>query len=75
MSKKIKLEAPTVAVALRQWRKAKGWTRKQAAAHLNVNVRTLESWEYGYRKPPAMNLVEKLWAQKRRGGPRVSSAE
>ena len=69
MSKKVKLEPPSVATALRQWRKAKGWTRKQAAKHLNVNVRTLESWEYGYRKPPAMNLVEKLWADKRRAQP------
>lgn len=66
MSKKKKLEPVSVAQALRQWRKDKGLTRKQAAAELGVNVRTLESWEYGYRTPPSMKIAEKFWASRRR---------
>ncbi len=64
---KRKLQVPGgVADELRKWRLAKGWTRKQAAEHLGVKVKTLESWEYGYRKPPALKALEKLWAIKRR---------
>jgi transcriptional regulator with XRE-family HTH domain len=63
---KRKLQVPGVAAELRKWREAKGWTRKQAAKHLGVNVKTLESWEYGTRKPPGLNALEKLWAEKRR---------
>lgn len=69
MSKKMKLvprEPTSVGRELMRWRKAKGWTRRQAATELGVNVRTLESWEYGYRKPPALVALEKLWAEKRR---------
>ena len=66
MSKRILKPKPQVAQALTEWRKSKGWTRKQAADHLGVKVRTLESWEYGLRKPPSLNLLDKLWAQKRR---------
>lgn len=72
MAKKVKLkpkqDAPTIAVSLRQWRKAKGWTRRQAAEYLEVNARTLESWEYGYRTPPSLNLLDKLWVNKRKFG-------
>lgn len=60
--------APTVAESLRAWRKEKGWTRKQAATYLDVSPRTLEAWEYGYRKPPSMNLLDKLWVNKKRFG-------
>jgi DNA-binding transcriptional regulator YiaG len=55
-----------VARALMEWRKAKGWTRKQAAEELGINHRTLEGWEYGRRKPPSFKLLEKLWAERRR---------
>lgn len=65
MSKKMKLEIPTIATKLRTWREDRGWTRKQAAEHLGVNVRTLESWEYGVRKPPGLHALEKLWAVRR----------
>lgn len=64
--KKIALQ-PTGSVAeeLRRWRKEKGWTRRQAADFLKVNVRTLESWEYGYRVPPMTSVLEKLWLKKK----------
>lgn len=65
MSKR-KLEVPEISRSLTQWRKSKGWTRKQAADHLGIKVRTLESWEYGKRKPPGLYALEKLWATKRR---------
>ena len=45
---------------LRRWREEKGWTRKQAAEYLEINARTLESWESGARHPPGLSLVEKL---------------
>ena len=69
MSKKQKLlpaAQTTIAQELMRWRKSKGWTRKRAAEELGVNARTLESWEYGYRKPPGLIALEKLWATKRR---------
>lgn len=61
MSKKIKLpphSEASIGATLRRWRKDKGWTRKQAAEHLGVNARTLESWEYGYRTPPSFKLLD-----------------
>jgi DNA-binding transcriptional regulator YiaG len=69
-TRKIKLvpkAIPDVARALTEWRKAKGWTRRQAAEQLGINHRTLEGWEYGRRRPPAIVVLEKLWAERRRG--------
>ena len=45
---------------LRAWREAKGWTRKKAAKELGVTERSLENWEYGHRKPPAVAALEKM---------------
>lgn len=55
----------SIAVELRKWREDKGWTRKQAAEHLGVKVKTIESWEYGYRKPSGAVILEKLWGTRR----------
>lgn len=63
---KRKLEVTDVARSLMEWRKSKGMTRKQAAEKLGVKVKTLESWEYGTRKPPGLYALEKLWASKRK---------
>jgi transcriptional regulator with XRE-family HTH domain len=64
-SRKRKIEPQSLAASLRAWRKSKGWTRKQAAEFLGVNVRTLESWEYGYRAPPMTAAFNKLWGTRR----------
>jgi transcriptional regulator with XRE-family HTH domain len=69
MSRKRKLvpkESTDVGKALMEWRQSKGWSRRRAAAELGINHRTLESWEYGYRRPPGLIVLEQLWAQKRR---------
>ncbi len=55
-----------VASALRQWREAKGWTRREAAEHLGVNERTLEGWEYGTRTPPALTVLERMLVKRSR---------
>lgn len=67
MSKKtLTPKATDIGEELMRWRKAQGWTRKQAADFLGVNARTLESWEYGFRQPPALAVLKKLWAERRR---------
>ena len=50
---------------LRKWRKAKGWTRKQAAEHFGVSERSIENWEYGHRKPASIKLLNVLWGTRR----------
>ena len=35
---------------LRRWRDGHGWTQKQAAAWLNVDLRAYQKWEQGYRE-------------------------
>lgn len=67
--RKLARPAPNkVAAHLREWREAKGWSRAQAAEYLGVKPRTLESWEYGFRNPPALGVLEKLWANKNKFG-------
>ena len=57
--------AMDIPAELRQWREAKGWTRKQAAAHFGVSVRSIENWEAGVRKPRALKLLDALWGTRR----------
>jgi transcriptional regulator with XRE-family HTH domain len=62
---KRKLASKSIAADLRRWREERGWTRKQAAEHFGVKAKTIESWEYGYRKPNGAILLEKLWGTRR----------
>jgi len=41
---------------VRQWRKARGLTRADAARRLGVPYRTLEDWEAGRRTPRGLGL-------------------
>lgn len=52
---------------LRQWRLAQGWSRRKAAEHFGVSVRSIENWEYGHRRPKALTLMKVLAASSRRG--------
>lgn len=36
---------------LREARRMRGWTQKQAARQVGVSRRTWEAWEYGVRTP------------------------
>ena len=54
-----------IADALRKWRKARGYTRRQAAEHFGVSERSIENWEYGHRKPPSIKLLDALWGTRR----------
>jgi transcriptional regulator with XRE-family HTH domain len=57
-----KKPASTIAIKLRTWRRQRGWTRKEAAAFLEISPKTLESYELGYRTPPALDMLERLWS-------------
>lgn len=52
--------------ALRRWREARRWTRKEAAEKLGVSERTIENWEQGVRTPPALQVLERLLRSGRR---------
>jgi DNA-binding transcriptional regulator YiaG len=72
MPKKIKLvprpkeaEILTAGRAIWNWRKTKQWSRRVAAEYLDINERTLESWEYETHRPHWMKVAEKLWLNKR----------
>lgn len=54
-----------IGTELRNWREAKGWTRRQAAIHLGVSEGAIEKWESGERKPPALKLLDALWGTRR----------
>ena len=48
-------------VRLVGWRKAKGWTQEEAAAHLEIPLNTLRGYECGNRNPGGTN-TEKILA-------------
>ncbi len=54
-----------IGAALQRWRKSKGWTRKRAAEHFGVSERSIENWEFGYRKPDSLKLLDALWGTRR----------
>ncbi len=63
--RKRRLEPTSIASELRRFRESRGWTRNEAAAHFGVSAKTIEAWEYGYRKPSGAILLEKLWGTRR----------
>lgn len=50
---------------LKETREQKGWTRKQLADKLAVSVKTVQSWEQGFRvpRPSALNMLTKLFEE------------
>jgi transcriptional regulator with XRE-family HTH domain len=56
--------AITFAETLRQWRKTHNLRQKEAAAILNIKVRTYEGYEIGHNSPPE-NLVTREVIEKR----------
>jgi len=48
VSKKSKTE---FAKKLKAWRKRKGFSQSEAAAHLHMSIDTLQNWEIAKRKP------------------------
>lgn len=63
-------QAPKIMRALNQnslslWRKRVGWTQKQAAAYLDVSLRTYQNWEQGRKieQPgPIRKLMKLVWS-------------
>ena len=41
----------TFRTEIKRWRKARGLSQSQAAAELNISVRTLQNWEIGHQTP------------------------
>lgn len=50
---------------LQQLRTEKGWTRKNLADKLAVSVKTIQSWEQGFRVPrqSTLNLLNKIFEE------------
>lgn len=50
---------------LQQLRTEKGWTRKNLADKLAVSVKTIQSWEQGFRVPrqSTLNMLNKLFKE------------
>ena len=44
---------------LKAWRRRKGLTQKEAAAHLGVEWRTYEGWEHGRFEPKHVGLIRR----------------
>ncbi len=44
---------PPTPADLRTWRELIGWSIEKAASALEVDARTLDSWEQGATRPPA----------------------
>ena len=42
---------------IKQSRIAQSYTQEELARHMNVHVRTVQSWEYGTRVPGLMHTV------------------
>lgn len=50
-------------MTIKEYRKHRGWTQAEAAAHLGVHVSAWNQWEYGTRTPGAkacMDFANKL---------------
>lgn len=50
---------------LKEIREQKGWTRKNLADKLAVSVKTIQSWEQGFRvpRPSALNMLNQLFEE------------
>lgn len=53
---------PEFAEEIKTWRAKHGWTQEQAAAYLQVPLKTYQNWEWGRRAPQPIGPVRKLMA-------------
>lgn len=57
---------PNVPAILKRWREGKGYTKADAARHLDIPYRTFQDWELGNRTPRGFTLRALLAEVKRR---------
>jgi transcriptional regulator with XRE-family HTH domain len=43
-------------LAIRRYREARGWPRRQLAVQLGVSMETVKRWEMGVTRPPVHHL-------------------
>jgi DNA-binding transcriptional regulator YiaG len=58
--------AASLPTILKKWRAAKGYTKADAARHMDIPYRTFQDWELGNRTPSGFTLRAILAEVKRR---------